>query len=378
MLPGAHLAALTGVRFVFALFVVLFHQRHGFAGAPLFVQRILEYGNIGVNLFFVLSGFVLAYNYFRDRDGRLPIRDFLVARFARIYPVYLLAVILFAPAGLSGRIDGPIDDLFSAIFLVQTWTGQMSWNTPGWSLSAEAVFYLLFPLVLLLMARLRAAGLVLSMTVVWLVGLIPPVLWVLGIIPEEHRWLVSYNPLFRLPEFVMGVAAGRVFLLARRNKARDTRCAWLAMASTVALVSLLGAGMPIPAPLVHNGILDPLFIALVYGLATGTGALAAALSSRPLIILGEASYSVYILQSPVFVWFKGLVSLVLVGSLGTGSEALRSHPLFITGYCVVLLAVSVATFYWLEVPARRVVRLIFTPNRATRAVPEPRLLTGSS
>jgi len=95
-----------------------------------------------------------------------------------------------------------------------------------------------------------------------------------------------------------------------------------------------------------------------------------------MIILGEASYSVYILQSPVYVWFKGLVSLVLLGSLGVGSSLLSSQPLFIAGYCAVLIAVSVATFYFVEVPARRTIRSLFTKMaRATSPTPASRLLS---
>src|SRR5438874_12162874 len=184
--PQQHLGALTGVRFVFALYVVLFHSRAAFGEAPVFVRHILNHGNIGVNLFFVLSGFVLAYNYFQRADGGLQIRDFLIARFARIYPVYLLSVILFVPPGLFGAVADPITAFISAVTLSQTWTGHMAWNTPGWSLSVEAFFYLLFPLILLLLARLRVAGLLVTMTSVWVVGLIGPALWALGIIPNEH------------------------------------------------------------------------------------------------------------------------------------------------------------------------------------------------
>ena len=127
-----------------------------------------------------------AYNYFQRADGGLQIRDFLIARFARIYPVYLLSVILFVPPGLFGAVADPITAFISAVTLSQTWTGHMAWNTPGWSLSVEAFFYLLFPLILLLLARLRVAGLLVTMTTVWVVGLIGPALWALGIIPNEH------------------------------------------------------------------------------------------------------------------------------------------------------------------------------------------------
>src|SRR5579863_1305776 len=85
--------ALTGLRFFAALHVVFYHYAVGLLPYPL--SSVAKNGYVAVGLFFVLSGFVLAYNY---ADRPMDIRTFWTARFARIYPAYLLAFVLIAPA----------------------------------------------------------------------------------------------------------------------------------------------------------------------------------------------------------------------------------------------------------------------------------------
>ena len=149
------LAALTSLRFFAALHIVLFHiwifELPGFSSAPAWIERALEAGPTSVSLFYVLSGFILTYNYVLARGGTtVRARDFWVARIARLYPVYLLAFILYTPLiVLDTETSAGLRALAGvmALFALQSWGGPTAfvWNPPGWSLSVEAFFYLLFP-----------------------------------------------------------------------------------------------------------------------------------------------------------------------------------------------------------------------------------------
>jgi acyltransferase-like protein len=99
------LDALTGLRFFAAIEVVVFHERALFAHFPAFLRNAISNGDVAVSLFFILSGFVLAYNYIRPQEKSLRVenREFWLARFARIYPGYFLAALMFSPAVILGR-----------------------------------------------------------------------------------------------------------------------------------------------------------------------------------------------------------------------------------------------------------------------------------
>jgi Acyltransferase family len=159
------LRPLTSIRFLFALLVVVFHgqetlEQGGFENWPFFAQAVISHGYVGVSFFFVLSGFILAYTYRR----KLTKAEFWGARFARIYPAYLLAFIIILPIAIyAATLNG---DRGLAVFttglqltLTQSWVPYtaLQWNAPAWSLSVEAFFYALFPL-LFLRAQSLSAG----------------------------------------------------------------------------------------------------------------------------------------------------------------------------------------------------------------------------
>jgi len=151
------LNALTTLRFFAALHVVLFHVRVVgiLSGGPWWYQNFASIGFVGVNFFFVLSGFILVYTY----DGpQLDAPKFWRARFARIYPAYALSLIVAAPFFFFAvrNLDLPFFAWSKAHFipacvltlaLLQSWVPQaaLTWNSVCWSLSVEALFYFVFP-----------------------------------------------------------------------------------------------------------------------------------------------------------------------------------------------------------------------------------------
>ncbi len=179
------LPALTSLRFFAALHVMLFHlyNMKVLTGGGWY-RKLASIGYVGVSLFFVLSGFILVYTY----AGReMNLRRFWQARFARIYPAYLFSLVLTAPFFFYVCIK--LKDMDIPFFawvknhlllsstlvplLLQSWVpnAALAWNSPAWSLSVEAFFYLLFPLILYRMLRFR------SRTLAWLI----PACWMLSL-----------------------------------------------------------------------------------------------------------------------------------------------------------------------------------------------------
>jgi peptidoglycan/LPS O-acetylase OafA/YrhL len=159
---------LAGARFVAAVLIVAFHY---ITVATPWLDAIYRSGYLGVCFFFVLSGFVLAYNYASDPAEKVGARAFWVARFARIYPLFLLALILDLPFFLRQlrlelpQIGGTLTSdaaviAFFNLTLTQTFALIRPvvglFNTPGWAVSVEAFLYLLFPFLARPLARLGA------------------------------------------------------------------------------------------------------------------------------------------------------------------------------------------------------------------------------
>ncbi len=307
--------ALTGLRFFAALGVVLYHFTDDMmASGPKAVAHVIDSGFVAVSFFYILSGFVLSYSYV-DREGTVSgtRRSFWAARFARIYPAYLLAFLIAAPFHVlwAFRVNPVHTALFklstgalAVLSMQQAWTPWTAWywNYPAWSVSVEAFFYLAFPFVAPALKKFNLKTCVAAMASLWLLSLVVPVTLCLtrGYIPvigDRIQMAVEYTPLLRLPEFLIGLLLGRVYVLGFRF--RPTIAKTVALLSGAALLACLALGPSIPRPVLANGLLAPLFALLIYSLAEGEGWLARCLSLPFLVLLGEASYGIYILQIPV-------------------------------------------------------------------------------
>src|SRR5579884_1958186 len=240
--PRQSLDALTGARFLAALWVVVYHyalelrfsnltdETNYLYGHRTPLELVILQGHLAVDFFFLLSGFILAYTYITPGGGpRGGQRAFWVARVARIYPVYLLGLALALGPYLASGV-GPALLLSSGathLLMLHAWfPATLGWNQPSWSLSVEAFFYALFPLLLPLFARLRGRGLALLAAGSWLAfALVTAILFMIGNqvgVAAFERWrdVVRYNPLVSLPVFTTGMALG---LLARRGQPAGVR-----------------------------------------------------------------------------------------------------------------------------------------------------------
>ncbi len=374
------LPALTGLRFLAALHVVAHHLRStkllDFSRWPV-VDRFVERGGTAVGLFFVLSGFILAYTYGRrDAADRTNAWSFYRARFARIYPVYLFALIVTAPFFLGQMhqagfgLDSPTTWYYAALALglLQAWVPEavLLWNPPGWSLSAETFFYLTFPALLTMLRGRSRTTLVVVAALAWLTALAPTAAALFAtdtvrqLAGRGDGWIVAvlkYDPLLRWPEFVFGAALGLLYLRRPKIAAmpptwRNGAAADLVSLSVVAALALLPTSPARWCPnvelFIHNGLLAPLFGLLIWRLARGGGLCARGLSTAPLLLLGEASYALYLLHTPAIMYLRTI-----------GLE-LRSPPwptMWIAAAATAASIVfSVVVYTRLEIPARRRLR----------------------
>jgi peptidoglycan/LPS O-acetylase OafA/YrhL len=388
MSRGETREALTGLRFLAALYVVVFHFGGGwFEGAPEWLVSIYQCGYVSVGLFFVLSGFVLAYNYLGP-DGRMTAepRAFWAARIGRVYPVYALALVVLAPHVISGSLAVNTVGMAaaklavgggSALLLVHTWLppATLYWNPPGWSVAAEAFFYAVFPAAAALLGRLRRERLGWALVALWGLGQLPAWLYVWfepdggpATILSRGTWLavLQFNPVLRLPEFLLGMVLGRLFLQEAPAPGRSGAL----MATGAALLALgaFASSAHLPFALLHNGLLAPVSALLVYGLARGGGPLGWLLSRPLLSRLGAASYALYILEHPVWVAMNSLAASL------TPSVDLRAARGLFAVYLPVLLGVSLLCHRLVETPLRAWVRRVLQPwversGRAAAVVP---------
>jgi peptidoglycan/LPS O-acetylase OafA/YrhL len=374
------LRPLTGARFIAALFVTLFHAEFILrflpqlsAGSPLSI--VLDHGHFGVDFFFLLSGFILSYSY-RTQDGTLRggARSFWVARFARIYPVYVLGLLVGLVPFLMGQHDAGNLAIISITtpLLLQTWVPAINlatWNGPSWSLSNEALFYLLFPLLLTLLTSCkRHLLLLIALLSWWAVGLLPALAIQLATngfqhdISNDWRAVILYHPLLHLPEFALGVVAGVGFTRKRlvlRFPSHDLLLLIL-FASYLAITSLPFADAQ-PAKILAVAPLLP----MIYILAHSRGIIATLLGSKLFVVLGEISYGIYILHWPVWDWLELL-----------GITRIFSGWLLLFPYLSTLFAASALSYYFIERPLRRKIRLAW--SRRQQRAKDLQLLTSKT
>ncbi len=353
----APLHALTGLRCFAALNIVFFHfSNPKWFG---FLAPVVNAGYISVSYFILLSGFVLAYNYSdRARRGELDVKRFWEARFTRIYPIYLLSLILSI-----GQLKAEYGSHTHAMFwtgvvltplLLQGWIPAIAtfMNTPAWTMSAEAFFYLIFPWLAKWKRPIRMAPHLTKMFGVWMVGLVPGALYMYfkpdGIAwPDrwsygEWLWALKYTPYAHLASFVFGVMLASLNqMISRTHPIR----LWLGLFGFVATYGILCLGSLVPYAIIHDGLLMPLFACMILGLA-GKNVLASALSWRPLVFVGEASYCMYLLHFNL--WNMLHHSNVLV-KLGVAQfDPWLSYAL--------MILMSLAALHFIEKPAQRVLR----------------------
>lgn len=332
--------ALSGVRIFAALFIYIFHlkQAHdagvltfsAFAHLPGPLARLIGRGYIATGFFFQLSGFLLAYVYLTP-SGRLRTSPgaFLKGRFLRLYPLYLLSLLLLVPAPallpITGSDASPAElaaGIATSLTLTQAWFPKLAiwWNAPAWALSAFAAFFAIFPTFARRTARLGPRGLV-TLAAILAFGSWLPAAAYLAFDPAGDAWTATsitlgggwlnglrFNPLTWLPQFLSGVILGRLHAgdgERDSSGSADTRAVRPSLGDAIALgVLAFVAFCPgVPYVALRHGLLAPLSLVVIADLARGRGLLARLLAWPGFVRLSEASFSLFALQMPAGVWF---------------------------------------------------------------------------
>ena len=356
--PRADLPALTGIRGIAAWIVVLYHIRMGAAWAlPPDVVSVLSKGYLAVDLFFMLSGFVLWLNYSeRLRAGGISEAPaFLLRRIARIWPLHLVMlagaiafVLVVAATGREPSEHYPWSELPLHLALMQNWglTDALTWNDPAWSISCEFAAYIMLPL-LVLAADWRRFGTPALCGLLVLLALCLSGLMAAG----GATSLGEQIPRFGLPRALLEFTMGTVICaLWGRFREAPRRATTIALAASAAAAVAWSAGLPetLAVPLAFAGLL--------MAVALSAGSPRNPLGRRPLHYLGEISYATYLCHFLLFIAFK----LVFVDD-----AAHISLPL-IGLFLLLVLAASIALHHLVERPAQR--RL----NRAFDQLPRAR------
>jgi peptidoglycan/LPS O-acetylase OafA/YrhL len=319
------LDALTGLRFVAAMLVVLVH---GFK----FAQGYTSIGPLASNavtFFFVLSGFILTYVY-HERLANTGVLKFYWARFARIWPLHIfcLAAMLWVQGYIFGDRVLPLDGKLAAhLCLLQSWFPidnlPMQFNGPAWSISTEFGFYLLFPILLLLITK-RPLVLLVSSIVFLVASLnvfdVARSNGLIELIPA--RSIVYVNPLVRVFDFIAGMFVATLFLNWHVKAKGDPKTGFgVTFAHTICEV--FAFGLTAATIYVANYTSFPEFMKerdllvsyawlsrggagligfclIIWVFSWSRGLLAKLLSTPLLVYLGEVSFALYLIQLPVF------------------------------------------------------------------------------
>ena len=357
-MPKRHIVAHTSMRGVAALLVLFYHLQFGatFQFSWETATGFFRSGYLWVDLFFVLSGFVISYSVETERSktfSRQEVESFLVARIARIYPlhfaclVFLLAyqLLLLIPLVVVGRTPGnlaiwsgpSIANFFEQLFLLNAWgiSGRVGWNIPSWSISAELVAYLCFPIMVALVVKGQAvARFLLLGGAIAFYAYVASTTGVLDIVK-------GLAVLRCLAGFILGM-----MIYYHRGATARLSSAALSLCQAGAIALILAT-----LTLDLNDVLAvPAFVLLVASTWTDNGVVPRLLANRPLIWLGDISYSIYLTHVCL------LMPLHLVTSRLDKYAGLS--PAFVRGLEILssvalVLAVSTLTYRWIETPARR-------------------------
>lgn len=360
--PRPSIDSLTGLRFVAAMMVFVSHYAiPGLSGAAF---QVTQSGYAGVTFFFVLSGFILTYNYLDSfENGSASLRGYFVARFARIYPLYLFFILY------GWLLDSQDVKLWIYLLALQAWHPDLKVvfgvNGPSWSIGVEIFLYVCFPLLVPLLGRLGVLSnrkhLMIAASLTLLV-MFAAVLWFIvtgrsALPPPDpmsgHRWLYRL-PATRLGDFLLGMFGAAYYMrFAATDPVSVRRWGIVTNMAAFAVVAMMAVKANYFSVLSWDvGYALP-GVLLIVGLAiNGRTLISRVLVTPAAVLLGEASYALYLAHFPA-VRLRGPVT----------NEPLHDLAVYVL-FTVLVIALSIGLHIALERPARRAIRHLLSARKA--------------
>jgi peptidoglycan/LPS O-acetylase OafA/YrhL len=353
-----HLHILTCLRF-FAAFLVLGFHFFNFSNNYNFLNVIFQRGYLGVDFFFILSGFVLAYSYYdkiNTKNHQFIKKDFFINRCSRILPIYYLALLFSIPAFIRNISLLPSSEkAFSwitiplTLLFLQSFSGlqltQNSWNIPSWSLSVELFFYAIFPFFSYPIIKSKNTKtliiffFLLNIICAEVAYHLPTSISLFG-----HHFITAWRnlPFFHLPQFLIGNCLAILFI---NNQNLNSLKTFTGLFFFGAFVFIL-FNYPLDKTVILSG--NPIVVLTFSGFI-----LFSACSNhyfdiylpKLLILFGEASFSLYIMQAPSKLVLQQIWSKIF--------KQTESEGFLYAGYLTIcMIAISVVIFKFLENPLR--------------------------
>ncbi|SAL60316.1 O-acetyltransferase OatA [Caballeronia terrestris] len=360
-----NLKALTSLRF-FAAAAIVIHHTTWYFGYGSHLANLFPL-DLGVSFFFILSGFVLYYAHPDLSDWRAAI-NFIVARIARVWPAHLamlsiVIIFLARPWGTGPSDPTATSALLANVILLQSWyhlsSDFFSFNGVSWSISTEMFFYAMFPILIwrwdqTKYFKLVAAGGLAIGCVLRAAHLELPLLSDKNVLSIDSY--VYIFPPARLFEFAVGIFTADLWAKYSRYASGQARSTVLQAAALVLLVIGVPKLVTVYAELYRHHYISkaavkwlfgsgsaPIFAFVIFAMASSKGLFAKALSWRPLVILGEISFSIYMTHQVL------IVALTYNGKLAS----LGAMPFQYAAYWTIVILFSAALWLLIEKPCRK-------------------------
>lgn len=370
--PPGQLPSLTSLRGLAALWVVLYHYSEQCLPNldTSSYTHLIHKGYLAVDLFFMLSGFVMTHVYQKAFSVSVThhYRNFIVARIARIYPLHILILLLFVATALAsqwttGRAMNSIplrgSDSVAAfvanVFMLQGLdASKLSWNYPTWSISVEFMAYLLFPFALpAIWAASNKAKLVIAFFLLAL-------LMVLAFVTKDNfdQWDGPITLLRCLPEFILGTLSYCAFCAVPRFSPLNRD------ATAFGIFAGIVVCLHVDAP---DLLITCLFAALILTSVLNTGSFSKIANARPLLWLGDISYSLYLIHG--FIQFLATKVLDRFGIQNHADLSIKQSLVLMALMIGVCLPTAHLTYFGFEIGSRQYLRGLFGIRQRKRSAP---------